>query len=155
MRKILIALAAAIVLAAAPVMAATNLNTATQQQLEALKGIGPSKAKAIIEYRQKNGDFKSVQDLNKVPGFGDKTVARLAPELSLTGETTAPAKAASNSKMMKSPAAPAQASNAAPAQTAASNSKSPAATPASAMQSNSKMPANSTSAAPAAPAATK
>lgn len=122
MRKILIALAAAIVLSAAPVMAATNLNTATQQQLEALSGVGPAKAKAIIEYRQKNGEFKSVQDLNKVPGFGDKTVARLSPELSLTGETTAPAKSASSSK---SPAS------------------TPAATPASSPAGNSKMPAAS------------
>ena len=43
-----------------------NINTATKDQLESLKGIGPGKAQAIIDYRTKNGPFKTVDDLEKV-----------------------------------------------------------------------------------------
>ncbi len=52
-------------------LAAVNVNTATQEQLESLNGIGPAKAKAIIDYRQKNGGFKTLEDLDKVPGIGE------------------------------------------------------------------------------------
>jgi len=54
--------------------AAVNINTATQSELEGVKGLGPSKAKAIIEYREKNGPFKSVDDLDKVKGFGNAII---------------------------------------------------------------------------------
>ena len=70
--------------------AAVNLNTATPEQLDAVKGIGASKAKAIVEYRNKNGNFKSVDDLKNVKGFGAKSVDKLRPELTVSGETTAP-----------------------------------------------------------------
>ncbi|MCC2682697.1 MAG: Competence protein ComEA helix-hairpin-helix region [Nitrosospira multiformis] len=43
--------------------AAVNINTATQAELESLQGIGPAKAKAILDYRKKKGSFKSVDDL--------------------------------------------------------------------------------------------
>lgn len=65
------------VLAVIPAFAAVNLNTATQAELEAVKGIGPSKAKAILEYREKNGGFKSVDELAKVKGFGKASVAKV------------------------------------------------------------------------------
>lgn len=68
---------------------AVNLNTASVDQLDAVKGVGPAKAKAIVAYREKNGPFKSVDELAKVKGFGDKSVAKLRGELSI-GE--APAK---------------------------------------------------------------
>jgi len=72
--------------------AAVNINTASVDELDAVKGIGPGKAKAIVEYRSKNGPFKSVNDLKGVKGFGDKSVAKLSKELSV-GETPAkPAK---------------------------------------------------------------
>ena len=72
--------------------AAVNLNTATAEQLESLSGVGPAKAQAIVEYRKKNGNFKTVDELNNVPGFGDKTLQKLKPELTVTGgATTAPA----------------------------------------------------------------
>lgn len=54
-----------------------NLNTATVEQLDALKGVGASKAKAIVDYRTQHGPFKSVQDLASVKGFSAKTVATL------------------------------------------------------------------------------
>ncbi|KAB2313889.1 helix-hairpin-helix domain-containing protein [Betaproteobacteria bacterium SCN2] len=63
--------------------AAVNINTATQSELEGVKGLGPSKAKAIIEYREKNGPFKSVDDLDKVKGFGKPSVEKLKDELSV------------------------------------------------------------------------
>lgn len=71
--------------------AAVNLNTATKEELDAVKGIGPAKAQAIIDYRTKNGPFKSVDDLKNVNGFGDKTVAKMRSELSVSGATTVPA----------------------------------------------------------------
>ena len=72
-------------------MATVNLNTATKTELEAVKGIGPKKAEAIIAYREKNGPFKAVDDLKNVSGFGDKTVAKMRSELTVGG--AAPAKA--------------------------------------------------------------
>ncbi|WP_083392077.1 helix-hairpin-helix domain-containing protein [Bacillus sp. MUM 13] len=55
-----------------------NLNTASEADLETLTGIGPSKAQAILEYRDKNGgSFKSAEDLKNVPGIGDKTFEKL------------------------------------------------------------------------------
>lgn len=61
--------------------AAVNLNTASQAELQTLKGVGPAKAKAIIEDRAKNGAFKSVDDLDRVKGFSKKTVEKLRAEV--------------------------------------------------------------------------
>ncbi len=72
-------------------MAAVNLNTASVAELDQLKGVGPGKAKAIVEYRTKNGPFKSVDDLNKVKGFGQKTVDSLRAGLTV-GPAAAPKK---------------------------------------------------------------
>lgn len=60
-----------------------NINTADEAALTSLKGIGSVKAKAILEYRQKNGPFKTVDDLAKVKGIGDKTVSKLRDQLSV------------------------------------------------------------------------
>ena len=59
--------------------ARSNLNTATQAQLEELPGIGPTYAQSIIAERQRRGGFTSVNDLRSVRGIGDKRFAELAP----------------------------------------------------------------------------
>lgn len=48
-----------------------NINTANQMELEKLSGIGPSTALKIINYREENGKFKTVEDLKNVPGIGE------------------------------------------------------------------------------------
>ncbi|MGG4264309.1 helix-hairpin-helix domain-containing protein [Peribacillus simplex] len=60
-----------------------NLNTATQEDLETLTGIGPSKAIAILEYREKVGKFKQVDELKKVTGIGEKTFEKLQDSISV------------------------------------------------------------------------
>lgn len=62
---------------------AVNLNTATVAELDSVKGIGPSKAQAIVDYRAKNGPFKSLDDLKNIKGFGDKSIARMKDELTV------------------------------------------------------------------------
>lgn len=48
-----------------------NINTATQTELEELSGIGPSTALKIVNYREENGNFKSIEDIKNVPGIGE------------------------------------------------------------------------------------
>src|SRR6185436_3125108 len=62
--------------AAAP---ALNLNTATQADLEKLPGVGPSTAKQILDYRQKNNGFKKVEELMNIKGIGEKSFLKLKP----------------------------------------------------------------------------
>ncbi|WP_047999980.1 helix-hairpin-helix domain-containing protein [Lactiplantibacillus herbarum] len=58
-----------------------NLNQADVATLQHLSGVGQKKAEKIVAYRQQHGDFKSVDELKKVPGFGDKTVAKYKDRL--------------------------------------------------------------------------
>jgi competence protein ComEA len=60
-----------------------NLNTASAEQLATLPGVGPSLASRIVEYRQKSGSFKSVQELMNVKGVGEKNLARIQGYLTL------------------------------------------------------------------------
>lgn len=57
--------------------AVVNLNTATPTELEALPGIGPTLANAIVSYRDQNGPFQSVEELVHVPGIGPTRLAQL------------------------------------------------------------------------------
>jgi len=54
-----------------------NINSAGQSDLERLPGIGPSLAKKILDFRQKNGQFKTPNDLMAVPGIGEKKFEQL------------------------------------------------------------------------------
>ncbi|HEM5301334.1 TPA: helix-hairpin-helix domain-containing protein [Streptococcus suis] len=56
-----------------------NLNTATEADLQTISGIGSKRAADIIAYREANGGFKSVDDLNNVSGIGDKTMESIRP----------------------------------------------------------------------------
>ena len=60
-----------------------NLNTATQAELETLPGIGPSKAIAIIEYRETTGKFQQIEDLKNISGIGDKTFEKLQDSITV------------------------------------------------------------------------
>ncbi len=61
--------------------ASVDINTASQAELESVKGIGPSRARAIIDYRQKNGPFRNVDDLAKVKGIGPASVEKMRAEI--------------------------------------------------------------------------
>lgn len=74
---------------AVPALAAVDVNTATQAQLESVKGIGPAKAQAIIDYRSKNGSFKSVDDLEKVKGIGPGILKKIRADVSVGGAPAA------------------------------------------------------------------
>jgi competence protein ComEA len=65
-----------------------NLNTADEAQLRLLPGVGPSKARAILEWRAKHQKFSRPEELRRVKGFGQKTVTKLRKYLTVTGETT-------------------------------------------------------------------
>ncbi len=62
-----------------------NINTATQEQLTSLPGIGETTAQKIISYRQNNGDFKSIYELLKVSGIGDKKLKDLLDYITVGG----------------------------------------------------------------------
>ena len=142
----------ALVLTAFNAMAAVNVNTATQEQLETLNGIGPAKAKAIIDYRNKNGSFKSVEELDKVPGIGQGILSKIKADAAVSGTTTAktdtkkaePAKSAT-------PAAPAKAEPAKPATPTAPAKPAIPAAPAKAEPAKPATPAAPANAKPAKP----
>ena len=63
--------------------AAVNINTANVQELTSLPGIGKAKAEAIVQYRQANGPFKSVDDITKVKGIGPKKLEKIRKEITV------------------------------------------------------------------------
>ncbi len=60
-----------------------NINTATVEQLTTLKGVGEATAQKIIDYRQQNGSFKTIEDLKNVSGIGDKRYAALKDSITV------------------------------------------------------------------------
>lgn len=55
-----------------------NLNTASESQLLSINGIGPTKAKSIVEFREQHGKFESVDQLKEVKGIGAKTLEKIS-----------------------------------------------------------------------------
>ena len=76
--------------AAAAAKAVVNLNTATLAQLEDLPGIGRATAERILEYRQKSGGFKKVEELMNVKGIGEKGFLKLKPLVVVQAKTDKP-----------------------------------------------------------------
>ena len=60
-----------------------NINTATENELMSLTGIGESKAKAIISYRQENGNFASIEDIKNVTGIGDSIFEKIKNDITV------------------------------------------------------------------------
>ncbi|GAB7386604.1 hypothetical protein BSNK01_04390 [Bacillaceae bacterium] len=60
-----------------------DINTATSEQLQQLPGIGPAKAEAIIAYREEHGPFRSVEELTKVSGIGEKTLEKIRSRITV------------------------------------------------------------------------
>jgi competence protein ComEA len=60
-----------------------NINTASAAELEALPGVGPKTAALIVEYRQKNGPFKKIEDVMNVRGLGEKNFLKLKEQLTV------------------------------------------------------------------------
>jgi competence ComEA-like helix-hairpin-helix protein len=71
-----------------------NLNTASIDELTRLPGIGPVRARAVLELRLKLTRFSRLEDLMRVKGIGRKTFRKLQPLLRLSGATTLPDRAA-------------------------------------------------------------
>ena len=68
--------------------AVVNINTASVTEFATLPGVGAKMAARIIEYRQKNGPFKKVEELMNVRGIGEKNFLKLKPQLAI-GQTKA------------------------------------------------------------------
>jgi competence ComEA-like helix-hairpin-helix protein len=83
---------------AATTAGVVNINTADAEQLSFLPRVGAKVAQRIIDYRKEHGPFRKTTDLMQVKGFGEKSLARLSPYLTVDGKTTLTAKVQSPRK---------------------------------------------------------
>ena len=60
-----------------------NINTAGSEELQQISGIGPVTAEKIIQYREENGAFGSVEDITNVSGIGEKTLEKMKPQITV------------------------------------------------------------------------
>ncbi|GHS89625.1 hypothetical protein FACS189487_10220 [Campylobacterota bacterium] len=85
--------------------AKVDINTASADEFATLKGIGKSKAEAIVKYRDEHGAFKTIDELVNVNGIGKKTVEKLRDDLTIDGKSAEgvdkPKKAAKTDKADK------------------------------------------------------
>lgn len=88
------------------VWAVVNINTASVTTLQTLPHIGLVKAKAIIEYRQSHGTFKSKEDITKVKGIGQKTYEKLKNDISVSDDKAIPAATSANKPITNRAAVP-------------------------------------------------
>ena len=72
---------------AAAAKATVNLNTASVDQLADLPGVGKATAQRILEYRQKSGGFKKIEELMNVKGIGEKSFLKLKPLITVAAKT--------------------------------------------------------------------
>jgi len=77
-----VAAACAALVMGVQLMAGVNLNTASAEELASLKGIGPSTAEKIVEYRKAH-KFSSVEEIMNVKGIGEKTFAKIKDDLEI------------------------------------------------------------------------
>lgn len=89
MEKLFIALALCCLLANPAFAAPVDINTSSRTHLESVAGIGPGKAKAIIEYRNTHGPFKNVDELDNVAGFGKKSIDKIRSNITVSSRTKA------------------------------------------------------------------
>ncbi|MGQ0735076.1 MAG: ComEA family DNA-binding protein [Acidobacteriota bacterium] len=75
---------------AAAAKSVVNLNTATLSQLEELPGVGRATAQRILDYRQKAGPFKKIEELMNVRGIGEKSFLKLKPLITVQTKTDKP-----------------------------------------------------------------
>ena len=78
-----IALAALALLAPLPALASVNVNTAQQSELQSMPGLDKYKARTIIEYRNQNGSYRSIDDLAKA--LGEPAAEKVAGEVTFSG----------------------------------------------------------------------
>ncbi len=88
LRALLLALPLALATASAALSGVVNVNTASAEELSLLPGVGPARARSIVELREKRGGFKRVEDLLEVKGIGEAGLAKLRPFVALEGKTT-------------------------------------------------------------------
>lgn len=69
---------------ARPAAVQVDLNTASPADLESLPGIGPAMAARIVEYRERNGGFRRIEDLMNIQGIGEKRFLELKPQIVVT-----------------------------------------------------------------------